>query len=92
MAVNGAAPSVFLWAPYEADITAQAHAGKNTLAVTLTNSCRNLLGPHHHTAGELYSVGPFSFLKGAGSAWEDRYNLVRLGLENGIAIRVEKAL
>ncbi len=92
VAVNGAAPSVFLWAPYEADITAQAHAGKNTLAVTLTNSCRNLLGPHHHTAGELYSVGPFSFLKGDGSAWEDRYNLVRLGLENGIAIRVEKAL
>ena len=38
VAVNGAAPSVFLWAPYEADITAQAHAGKNTLAVTLTNS------------------------------------------------------
>ena len=44
------------------------------------------------SAGELYSVGPFSFLKGDGSAWEDRYNLVRLGLENGIAIRVEKAL
>lgn len=88
--VNGAEPTLFLWAPYELDITGQVHAGENTLSVTLTNSCRNLLGPHHHTDGELYGVGPGSFLKGDGSFWEDRYNFVRFGIENGVSIRIEK--
>jgi len=35
--------------------------GKNTVRVSLTNSLRNLMGPHHHKGGEHIAVGPATF-------------------------------
>jgi hypothetical protein len=35
--------------------------GRNRVAITLTTSLRNLLGPHHHPDGELHGVSPQSF-------------------------------
>lgn len=45
--------------------------GENTITVTLCNSMRNTMGPHHRDDPEPYSVGPytFSFEKG----WNGRY-------------------
>ena len=48
--------------PLTADISGMLHEGQNHIEVELRNSLRNLLGPHHHTMGELCSVGPYSFI------------------------------
>ena len=48
-------------APWEIEITGAVREGDNQVEVELTNSLRNLLGPHHHTGGELNGVGPVTF-------------------------------
>ena len=53
------APLVF--SPWETDISGAIKEGENTIEIELINSLRNLLGPHHHTGGELNEVGPASF-------------------------------
>ena len=60
--VNGRqAGRPLFWHPYEVDISGLLIKGENHLQLELKNSLRNLLGPHHHTMGELSSVGPYSF-------------------------------
>lgn len=49
------------WRPYILDISEFVKEGKNRLEIELTNSNRNLLGPHHNPEGESLSVGPGSF-------------------------------
>ena len=68
------------------DLADYLQEGKNTITVTLCNSMRNTMGPHHRDDPEPYSVGPhtFSFEKG----WNGRecagyiewYAFVRYGL------------
>lgn len=89
--INGHEVRTFLWAPYEADIREWLIAGENIIEIELTNSCRNLLGPHHHILGEIYKVGPSSFTDTPG--WTDkdvakgthmyvnRYCFVQFGLQ-----------
>ena len=48
--------------PLSADISGMLHQGTNHIEIELRNSLRNLLGPHHHTMGELCSTGPYSFI------------------------------
>jgi hypothetical protein len=48
------------------DIAGALREGENALKITLVNSLRNLLGPHHHADGELTEVGPVSFAGGSG--------------------------
>lgn len=59
--VNGKLVRALPWAPYEADITEFLKNGINSINIQLFHGNRNLLGPHHHIKGELYSVGPLSF-------------------------------
>ena len=59
--VNGIAFDPLLYSPWERDISKAVREGDNTIEVTLINSLRNLLGPHHHSGGELNAVGPASF-------------------------------
>lgn len=87
---------IFLWEPYEADITAYLQPGVNEIVLVLTGSCRNLLGPHHHIKGEVYKVGPDSYrdkpgwtdkdLKPDIHVYQDRYCFVRFGLAAAPAI------
>ncbi len=50
-----------LWAhPLELALPASASEG-DTLSITIFGTLRNLLGPHHHIAGELVQVGPHEF-------------------------------
>lgn len=63
--VNGQPLPPVVWKPLEVDITDAVQAGTNTLSITVVNSLRNLLGPHHHVKGEMVSVGPGTFT-GAG--------------------------
>ncbi|OAS19167.1 glycosyl hydrolase [Paenibacillus oryzisoli] len=88
--VNGQGIRTFVWEPYEADISRELIAGENVIELELTNSCRNLLGPHHHIHGEIYKVGPSSFTNTPGwtdkgipqgvSMYVDRYTFVRFGI------------
>ena len=59
--VNGKRAALLPWAPYRADITGLFGEGGGRLELKLYSSNRNLLGPHHHSAGESYKVGPESF-------------------------------
>jgi hypothetical protein len=65
--------------PYEIEITDFVKPGQNKLEIKLTNTLRNLLGPHHHKAGELTAVGPYSFQDELN--WIDGYNFVPYGLD-----------
>jgi hypothetical protein len=59
--VNGQPCAPLFASPWEADVTAALKPGKNAVRVSLTNSLRNLMGPHHHKGGELTGVGPATF-------------------------------
>ena len=59
--VNGRDMGTVMWAPYCVDLSDALVAGENTVELTLVNNLRNLLGPHHHLAGELFSVAPGHF-------------------------------
>lgn len=80
--INGMNTGDFIWAPYRADISATLRKGKNTIRITLINSCRNMLGPHHNLECEPYGVGPHSYPPQT----EDIY-LVRFGIPGGFRIR-----
>lgn len=97
--VNGQEVRTFLWEPYEADITSFLRQGDNLIEVEMANSCRNLLGPHHHIKGELYKVGPDSFKDKPGwtdkdidkntNIYTDRYTFVRFGLHASPCIEMK---
>lgn len=59
--VNGNALPPLFASPWEVDVTAVLQPGKNRISVSLTNSLRNLMGPHHHKDGEHVAVGPGTF-------------------------------
>jgi hypothetical protein len=69
--------------------------GRNRVAVTLTTSLRNMLGPHHHQDGEVLWVSPQSFAcqrgwfgRSAGhSCVPSDYNVVDFGLGGEVVLR-----
>ncbi|GAA4849584.1 glycosyl hydrolase [Paenibacillus vulneris] len=97
--VNGEQAHTFLWEPYEADIGALLRRGDNIIELELANSCRNLLGPHHHIKGEVYKVGPDSFKDKPGwtdkdldpntRIYQDHYSFVRLGFQDAPRIELQ---
>ncbi|MFO7900581.1 MAG: glycosyl hydrolase, partial [Planctomycetota bacterium] len=97
--VNGEHAGTRAWRPYEFEVGDLLTAGRNDVTVELTGSCRNLLGPHHHCDGELYSVGPDSFRgrkswtdrsKAPVETWTDEYNFVRFGLAGPVTLALWK--
>jgi hypothetical protein len=76
--VNDRTAGIIPWRPYRLDVTEYVKAGKNVIGVEVVSSCRNLLGPHHHRSGELFSVGPGSFSDEAN--WTDEYSFVKFGM------------
>ena len=69
------------------DLAPYLQEGKNELCLALTNSCRNLLGPHHFCEAEPHGVNPctFSFEKqwqgGSCDAFLPSYAFVRFGID-----------
>ncbi len=80
--VNGELAGHVFLRPHAIDITERVREGRNELEVRLVTSLRNLLGPHHHRAGELFSVGPGSFMDEAN--WTDKYHFVPLGFKRAV--------
>lgn len=68
--VNGKDAGTFLWGAYQCDASNLVQQGNNVVTLTLYASNRNMLGPHHHSKGENYSVGPLSFT--GKFSWADR--------------------
>ena len=62
VSVNEKAFDPVAWNPWKVDITETIRTGDNKITLKLTNSLRNLLGPHHHIGGELIAVGSGSFM------------------------------
>jgi hypothetical protein len=52
--------------------------GLNRIELGLTTSLRNLLGPHHHPAGDPSPVSPVMFSDP--TQWIDDYHFVQYGL------------
>lgn len=84
VSVNGRSCGALIWRSLQLDITRAVKRGENEIAITLINSLRNLLGPHHHPAGELFAVSPWSFGDGE---FVDRYCFVPFGI-SGARIRL----
>jgi len=76
--VNGKEAGQIFIKPHEIEVTDLLKEGKNTIEIQLTNSLRNLLGPHHHRAGEPISVGPETFSDELN--WTETYQFVPLGV------------
>ncbi len=86
--VNGFEVGNIVFKPYCINITPYVHIGENDIEITLINSLRNLLGPHHAESGELYDVTPPSFFKGDTvwgdwfqDNWNDGYCFVEFGVD-----------
>ena len=71
------------------DLSGLLREGKNELAITITGSNRNLMGPHHRPNPESYGVGPNTF--SYENDWKkgvyeknhlDRYAFVRFGFQS----------
>ena len=71
------------------DLAPWLREGENEIELTLSNTLRNLLGPHHHAEAESYGVGPKSFTLEC--MWEgetcpqyrERYSFMRFGIDIG---------
>ena len=51
--LNGRDVGALCTPPYELDVSDALREGKNTLILRISNTLRNLIGPHHRTSGEL---------------------------------------
>lgn len=56
IAVNGRHAGDMAWLPHEVDVGGLLVPGDNEIAIRLTNTLRNLLGPYHRTVGEIGEV------------------------------------
>ena len=84
--VNGRDAGLLLFAS-ELDLAPFLVEGANTITLTLKNSYRNLLGPHHLVEGEVDYVSPTSFsfekhwVDGVCPEFDPRYCFIRYGLD-----------
>lgn len=85
VSVNGKNAGVLLWPPYEINITPYVKNGNNEFTLELTNTLRNLLGPHHHPAKEPPFTGPSDFT--SPFLWADDYYFVPFGI-SGIRLKL----
>ncbi|MBN1640783.1 MAG: hypothetical protein JXA09_06085 [Anaerolineae bacterium] len=94
--VNGCDVGAVAWPLYEVEITDQVRGGANEIAVTLTSTLRNLLGPHHRSQGEPDQCWTADYVCAPewrqdqallDAHWTDDYVLLRFGLAPGARVR-----
>ncbi|HHV11502.1 MAG TPA: hypothetical protein GXX75_14620 [Clostridiales bacterium] len=85
--INDHLVTTIFWQVCECDITDYVRFGVNEIRWELYSSNRNLLGPHHHTDGELYAVWPADFTETPSpfkedkrNVWSDAYHFVKFGM------------
>ncbi|MFH1538865.1 MAG: glycosyl hydrolase [bacterium] len=82
--VNGGDAGVIAFHPHRVDVTPFVKSGKNAIRIELTNSNRNLLGPHHAVEREPLSVGPGTF---RGEILKRHYNFIPFGITKGVTLK-----
>jgi hypothetical protein len=78
--VNNKPVGQAIWSPFEFDITEELKNGDNEIAIILTTSLHNLLGPHHSKKGEVTACAPASFRDEKN--WVDYYNFIELSIDS----------
>ena len=86
--VNGEDAPPVTWRPHKSDLDGLLRPGQNVFEVEIVGTLRNLLGPHHHVAGEPGWVSPQCFRRGPD--WVDEYRFVPFGL-TGASLAIEVA-
>ncbi|MBQ7983437.1 MAG: hypothetical protein IJ302_07700 [Clostridia bacterium] len=88
VSVNGAAAGMLMFTD-RIDLSGYLREGENEITVALTNSNRNLMGPHHGHDPEPWGVGPTTFSMENGwdennrcGGYVNRYAFVRFGIDN----------
>lgn len=66
LSINGTYVGERTSSPFRWDVTKFINEGDNEIKFVLSNSLRNLLGPHHHNGGELKGTSPLSFTGSGG--------------------------
>lgn len=84
--VNGKDAGLIAFHPYRLDITKFVKKGNNRIEIELTDSNRNLMGPHHQTEAEPRSVGPGSFK----DSFIKAYNFVPFGITDNVSVAYYK--
>lgn len=84
--VNGKVAGVIAFHPHRVDITPFVRNGANSVQVELTDSNRNLMGPHHDWEKEPLSVGPGTFRNFATKG----YNFIPFGITGGVRVAYYK--
>ena len=80
--INGKEVGVICWPPHRVKLSGSLQKGSNRVEIELVTSLRNLLGPHHHVAGELIAVGGSEFTDE--EHWTDEYHFVRVGFREAV--------
>ena len=87
VSVNGQMAGMLMFTD-RIDLADDLQEGENEITVALTNSNRNLMGPHHGHDPEPWGVGPWTFSMENGwdennrcGAYVDRYAFVRFGID-----------
>ena len=86
--VNGKDAGTCYWAPYAVCVEGLLKEGENTVEFELTQSLRNMLGPHHLQEGESYAVHTMSFNREENfvghrpPAYNEGYCFVEIGLKD----------
>ncbi|MFH0965082.1 MAG: hypothetical protein V2A58_13870 [Planctomycetota bacterium] len=83
--VNGKSCEAVLWAPWESEITGALREGENELAIEVSSSLRNTMGPLHNRLNRaLEWTGPEQFRDRA--QWTDAYEFEPYGLVGPIEV------
>ena len=83
--INHKEVGLVFWPPYQIDISSFLKEGENLIEIELTNSLRNLLGPHHNNLGEQKWVDTRSFTDE--THWVEGYNFIPFGFKRVRLIR-----
>ena len=81
--VNGKDAGPIAFHPHGIEITDLVKDGPDVLEIELTNSNRNLLGPHHSDTREPLSVGPGTFKS---EIFKTHYNFIPFGITGGVKV------
>lgn len=85
--VNGVEAGFIGFHPHSVDVTKFVKSGANRIEIELTNSNRNLMGPHHAEVREPLNVGPGTF---ANLININTYFLIPFGITEGVSVAYYK--
>ena len=100
--VNGEQAEAIMWPPYRTEVGGLLRPGRNRIELELTNTLKNLLGPHHYTGPDQQEVWQTHFTamledpewmeperRGRLTTWSDEYQFAPFGVGGECAVVYE---